>query len=76
MKYLLKAVDTYRLETLEEVDRLHHKLLDDERFELVAFTYKHKTTKDDDYFVAAATKVFSEEKVPPEIMYDADYEEM
>ena len=75
MKYLLKAVDTYRVESLDEVDRLHHELLDDGRFELIAFTYKHKTTKDDDYFVAAATKVFADEKMP-EAQFDVNYEEM
>lgn len=74
MKYLLKAVDTYRVDTLDEVDKLHQALLDDRNFELVAFTYKHKTTKDDDYFVAAATKIFTEEKLP-DIQYDVHYEE-
>lgn len=74
MKYLLKAVDTYRVDTLDEVDRLHQALLDDRNFELVAFNYKHKTTKDDDYFVAAATKIFTEEKLP-DIQYDVHYEE-
>ncbi len=75
MKYLLKAVDTYRLDTLAEVENLHQAFLDDRNFELVAFNYKHKTTKDDDYFVVAATKIFTEEKTP-DLVYDVNYEEV
>lgn len=79
MKYLLKAVDTYRVDNLDEVDALHEKLLADKTFELVAFSYTHKEIKSkgeviDEYEVVKATKVFTKEKYP-DIQYDVHYEE-
>lgn len=77
MKYLLKAVDTYRVDNVEEVDKLHQALLDDKNFELVAFSYTHKEIKSkgevvEEYEVVKATKVFAEEKYP-DIQYDVIY---
>ena len=70
MRYLLKAVDTYRVANLEEVDKLHEELLADRTFELVAFSYKTKHTKatkndpGEEYQLVKAEKVFNEEKLP------------
>ena len=80
MRYLLKAVDTYRVANLQEVDDLHQELLEDNTFELVAFSYKHKEIKVkgeivEEYEVVTATKVFTEEK-DPDISYQVTYEEM
>ena len=63
MKYLLKAVDTYRVPTIADVEALHEQLLDDPTFDLTAFSYKTKYVKQkgdivDEYQVVTAKKVF------------------
>ena len=69
MRYLLKAVDTYRVATVADVEALHQELLDDPTFDLTAFSYKTKYVKAkgeiiEEYQVVTATKVFTEEKEP------------
>lgn len=69
MRYLLKAVDTYRVATVADVEALHEELLNDPTFDLVAFSYKTKYIKAkqeiiEEYQVVSATKVFTEEKEP------------
>lgn len=73
MRYLLKAVDTYRVATVDDVETLHQELLDDSMFDLVAFSYKTKYIKQkgeiiDEYQVVSATKVFTDEKEPDRIV--------
>lgn len=65
-KYLLKAVDTYRVPTVTDVENLHEELLADNAFDLVAFSYKTKYNKktEEEYQVVTATKVFTDEKEP------------
>lgn len=67
--YLLKAVDTYRVGTVAEVEALHEELLQDPMFDLTAFSYKTKYIKQkgeivEEYQVVSATKIFTEEKDP------------
>lgn len=67
--YLLKAVDTYRVGTVAEVEALHEELLQDPAFDLTAFSYKTKYIKQkgeivEEYQVVSATKIFTEEKDP------------
>ncbi len=69
MRYLLKAVDTYRVATIDDVETLHQELLDDPMFDLVAFSYKTKYIKQkgeivEEYQVVSATKIFDDEKEP------------
>ena len=69
MRYLLKAVDTYRVATIDDVETLHQELLDDPMFDLTAFSYKTKYIKQkgeivEEYQVVSATKIFTEEKEP------------
>ena len=78
MRYLLKAVDTYRVPTVEDVERLHEELLEDPSFDLTAFSYKTKQVKVkgeviEEYQVVSATKVFTNEK-DPEDVYTVSYE--
>ena len=78
MRYLLKAVDTYRVPTVEDVERLHEELLEDPSFDLTAFSYKTKQIKAkgeiiEEYQVVSATKVFTNEK-DPEDVYTVSYE--
>ena len=42
MKYLINSVDTYRVDTVAEVEQLHEVLKNDTTFELVSFSYKTK----------------------------------
>lgn len=69
MRYLLKAVDTYRVPTIADVEALHDELLANPTFDLVAFSYKTKYIKAkgeiiEEYQVVSATKVFTDEKSP------------
>ena len=68
MRYLLKAVDTYRVATVSDVEKLHDELLEDSTFDLVAFSYKTKYIKQgeiiEEYQVVSATKMFTDEKEP------------
>lgn len=69
MKYLISAVDTYRVGTVEEVEALHEELLADRHFNLVEFSYKTKEIKSkgevvEEYQVVKAKKIFNDEKDP------------
>lgn len=69
MQCLIKAVDTYRVPTVDDVEALHDELLNDPSFDLVAFSYKTKYIKAkgeivEEYQLVSATKVFTDEKSP------------
>jgi hypothetical protein len=69
MKYLLTSTDTYRVDTVQEVEDLHETLKASPNFILAAFSYKTKQIKQkgeviDEYQVVTAKKVFTEEKEP------------
>ena len=68
-RYLLKAVDTYRVTNEEAVEALHEELLNDNTFSLTGFSYKVKQIKAkgeviEEYIVVQATKQFTDEKNP------------
>ena len=78
MRYLLKAVDTYRVPDEAAVEVLHDELLNDPTFDLVGFSYKVKQIKVkgeviEEYMVVQATKVFTSEK-DPEDVFTVSYE--
>ena len=78
MRYLLKAVDTYRVPDEAAVEVLHEELLNDPHFDLTGFSYKKKQIKAkgeviEEYMVVTATKVFTEEK-DPEDVFTVTYE--
>ena len=69
MRYLVSVVNTIRVETVEEVERLHTELKEDPRFTLKKFEYQHKETKQkgaviDEYELVKATLLFNNEKEP------------
>lgn len=71
--YLLKAVDTYRVATVADVEALHEELLNDGSFDLTAFSYKTKCIKQkgeiiEEYQVVSATKIFTDEKEPDRVV--------
>ena len=78
MRYLLKAVDTYRVPDEAAVEVLHDELLNDPAFDLVGFSYKVKQIKAkgeviEEYMVVQATKIFTTEK-DPEDVFTVTYE--
>ena len=78
MRYLLKAVDTYRVPDEAAVETLHDELLNDPCFDLVGFSYKTKQIKAkgeviEEYQVVTAKRVFNEEK-DPEYKVDITFE--
>ena len=80
-EYLLTSTDIYRVETVEDVERLHEELKNSPRFQLVAFSYKTKPIKIKgevigEYQVVSAKKVFNEEKDPDttiNIKYEVEF---
>ena len=69
MAYLINSVDTYRVNTVEEVEQLHEELKSDNRFTLASFSYKTKFVKAkgeiiDEYQLVSAKKIFDDEKNP------------
>lgn len=67
MKYLLSVVDTYRVDTVQEVEALHKEL--SSKYNVTAFNYKTKYVKEkgeivDEYQVVTVKKVFNDEKNP------------
>lgn len=81
LKYVINDVTTYRVSTVEEVEALHEELLNDNRFQLTAFSYTTKQIKVkgevmEEYQVVKAKKVFNEEKDPTteiEVKYEVKF---
>lgn len=81
LKYVINDVTTYRVGTVEEVEALHEELLNDNRFQLTAFSYTTKQIKVkgevmEEYQVVKAKKVFNEEKDPTteiEVKYEVKF---
>ena len=80
MKYLISSDNTYRVTTVEDVERLHEELKNDTHFTLASFSYKTKQIKQkgeviDEYQLVAAKKIFNNEKEPDsfiKIGYEVD----
>lgn len=72
IKYLLKTTETYRLETLSDVEEFHDKLKEDaeeQGYQLVGFSYTNKEKKEkgevvDEWCLVKVIKQFNEEKDP------------
>ena len=69
MKYLLNTVETYRVDTVSEVEQLHQAFKDDTRFILKSFEYKTKDIKEKgeivgEYQIVKVKKEFNIEKDP------------
>jgi len=68
-KYLTSVIETIRVSSVPEVEKLHTALKEDHRFELKKFEYSHKQVKSkgevvDEYELVKATLVFNNEKEP------------
>lgn len=69
MNYLTQVVEVIRVPNVNEVEKLHAQLKDDNRFELKKFEYQHKDVKSkgeiiDEYELVKATLVFNAEREP------------
>lgn len=80
-KYLINDVTTYRVGTVDEVEKLHDELLADDSFELTSFSYTTKQIKVkgevmEEYQVVKAKKVFNAEKDPitnVDVKYEVEF---
>ena len=77
MKYLISATETYRVKTVEDVEKLHEELKQDSHFTLASFSYKTKYLKQkgeivDEWQLVTVKKVFNDEKEPISEVY-VDY---
>lgn len=69
MKYLVKTTETYRVNTVAEVEQLHQALREEKHSTLSAFNYKTKYIKEkgeiiEEYQLVVATRIFNDEKEP------------
>lgn len=69
MRYLVKSVNTWVIPTVEEVEKFHEELLEDNSYQLTTFGYKTKQIKAkgevvEEYQVVTETRVFNVEKEP------------
>ena len=69
MNYVTQIVQSIRVPNVNEVEKLHKQLKDDNRFELKKFEYQHKEVKQkgeivDEYELVKATMNFNAEKEP------------
>ena len=81
MTYLINTVETYRVDTVEDVEAFHEQLKADENFILASFGYKTKYVKSkgeiiDEYQLVTVKKIFNDEKDPTshiKIGYEVNY---
>jgi hypothetical protein len=69
MNYVTQIVQSIRVPNVNEVEKLHKQLKNDNRFDLKKFEYQHKEVKQkgevvDEYELVKATMNFNSEKEP------------
>lgn len=69
MKYLISAIENYRVSTVDDVEKLHEELKQDNNFILASFSYKTKYLKSkgeilDEWQLVTVKKIFNDEKEP------------
>lgn len=69
MNYVTQIVQSIRVPNVNEVEKLHKQLKNDNRFDLKKFEYQHKEVKQkgeviDEYELVKATMTFNAEKEP------------
>lgn len=71
-RYFCKSVETYRVDTIDDVENFHDYLQDDSEekgYFLSNFKYDYKTKKEkqeiiEEYYLITATKVFQDYREP------------
>ena len=59
-RFLNKAVETYILDTEEEVMKFQEEVRKAPDFIVNKFSWKHKETKKDDYYIVTVEKTYNE----------------
>ena len=77
MKYLLKTTDVYRVDTLEEVEKLKDEMENSAWFSVSSFSYayKYKQKTDEEYYVVTVKKEITAENMPDRqvrVKYEVD----
>jgi len=77
MKYLLKTTDTYKVDTLTEVELLRKEMENDTWFDVSSFSYvyKYKPKLDEEYYVVTVKKNITSENMPDrqvKVKYEVD----
>lgn len=77
MKYLLRTTDTYRVDTLEEVEKLRDEMENSAWFSVGSFSYayKYKPKLDEEYYVVTVKKNITSENMPDrqvKVSYEVD----
>lgn len=77
MKYLLRTTDTYRVDTLDEVEKLRDEMEQSTWFSVSSFTYtyKYKQKTDEEYYVVTVKKEITAEAMPDrqiKVKYEVD----
>ena len=77
MKYLLTTTDTYRVDSLEEVEKLKDEMEESAWFDVGSFSYKYKYKPklDEEYYLVTVKKNITAENMPDrqvKIKYEVD----
>lgn len=77
MKYLLRTTDTYKVDTLEEVEALRDEMEQSAWFDISSFsyTYKYKPKLDEEYYLVSVKKKITDENLPDrqvKVKYEVD----
>lgn len=69
MKFLIQSTNVYRVATVEDAEKLHEELKNNNHFTLISFGYKTKYIKEkkeivDEYQLVTAKLQFNDEKEP------------
>ena len=77
MKYLLRTIDVYKVDTLEEVEALRTEMEASTWFDVGSFSYayKYKPKMDEEYYVVTVKKNITSENMPDrqiKVVYEVD----
>lgn len=77
MKYLLRTSDTYKVDTLEEVEKLRKEMENSTWFSVGSFSYsyKYKPKLDEEYYLVTVKKNITSENMPDrqvKVVYEVD----
>lgn len=77
MRYLVRNVETYRVDSLEEVEKLKAEVENSQWFWVSSFTYAYKVIKktDEEYYLVTIKKEITDEKEPEryiKVNYEVD----
>ena len=77
MRYLVRNTEVYRVDTLEEVEKLKDEFENSQWFSVSSFAYAYKYIKktDEEYYLVTVKKEITDEKEPEryiKVSYEVD----